>query len=357
MSIHIDPNLLNRHMNSEHVLPTIKHTPDELKAIREAPTEIITEGDIFTYAGVNFQELSKNQLIEEKIDKSSLNLSQISHSSGTGDDRLIVAFRDPLDKEKVIAYKLDQETVQGLQEKFSSDNFFQRKDGILRLNKQAEAYVAGWVQDIKINRGYDEADLNGNGIIEKNEQGELKIGFDHNSDYDYLDMKIVTAHNSVGTRTYQKYSDTTNANNPVNILNTQALKVKDTIEKALEQSINFDKDKDGIITLKEGLEDFAHNGNSIEEEILQKTQESHKAWVEKEKDEGRNVLDSTTVLVRDIPIAQIQNDQDRREIKEAMAKYIQENKAELEATSRKLDFYSFNTLTDKKDISFLVQQA
>lgn len=295
MNINVDPSFFQRHEDSAHVTPQVNSNKD-LESIRKKETDVTIEGDIFTYSGVSFAPMTTEELINEKIDMKSLNLKSTTTSEKTIDDRIIIAFRDPNDPKNIIAYKLDSEIVDELKASFSTTDFFQREDGILRLNAEAEAYVAGWVQDIKENRGYEKADANGNGFIEENEQGELNIGFDHHSDYDYLGEKIVSAHTAVGGKTYQKFSHTGDSVGTTTPLVNQALKFENTIEKELSHTIKLDKDKDGTIALKEGLEDFTSSEQSVEELVASKTKINHDAWVTN----SDIVLDLQKIETRDI---------------------------------------------------------
>ena len=278
MNIQVDPSYFQRHEDSAHITPQINSNKD-LENIRKKETEVTIEGDIFTYSGVSFVPMTQDELMNEKIDIKSLNLKSTTTSANPTDDRIVIAFRDPSDPEEIIAYKLDKEMVDELKTSFSSDNFFQREDGILRLSAEVEAYIAGWVQDIKVNRGYEKADMNGNGFIEENEQGDLTVAFDHHTDYDYLGEKIVSAHTAVGAKKYQTYFDAHESLGKSNILNTPSLKFEDTIEKELSHTIKLDKDKDGIITLKEGLEDFTPKNKTVEKFLVEQTKKDHDKWV------------------------------------------------------------------------------
>ncbi len=179
----------------------------------------------------------------------------------------------------------------------------------MRLNANAEKYVAGWLLDIKENRGYEKADINADGIIDYHEDDNLNVGFDHNTDYEYLAQKIVTAHSFVGKRTYQKFSDTSDHLNSSNILNNQALKFKNTIEKELIHTIKLDKDKDGTITLKEGMVDFTPKDKSVEKHLVDNIQSNHGAWVIK----NNIILDKQNIMIRDIPTSNIITEKERKE--------------------------------------------
>jgi len=300
MNVDVSPEFFQNHAQSEHTTPQARSNSN-LEKIRKKEAETIIKGDIFTYSGVSFKPMTQEELANEKIDMKSLNLKTITTSKNTTDDRLIIAFRDSSDHnhpQKVIAYKLNKKVVDELKKAFPSDNFFQREDGILRLNNQAEVYIAGWVQDIKVNRGYEKADKNGNGLIDKKEQGDLNIGFDHHTDYDYLGEKIVTAHTAVGAKTYEKYSHTGDSLEPKyrNVMSNQSLNFGNTIEKELSHTLELDKDKDGTITLKEGLVDLTPKNTSVEEFLVKKVKWDHDEWV---KDKNI-VLDNQKIKTREI---------------------------------------------------------
>jgi len=345
MSINVDLSMLKHNDETAHTLPKLITSAKELEAIRKKEADVIIEGDLFTYSGVNFKPMTKDELLTEKIDIKSLKLSTQTSSTNKKDDRVIVAFRNPSDPENVIAYKLDKEVVADLKNSFSSTDFFQRKDGILRLNASAEDYVAGWVQDIKENRGYEKADVNGNGRIDKDEEGDLNIGFDHHTDYDYLAEKIVTAHTFVGERIYQKFSDTMDMKNSTNIMNSQALKFEDTIENELGNTIELDKDKDGTITLREGMVDFTPKNKDIEEHLVDKVKNDHDAWVRK----NHIVLDHQTILTRDIVTNKITTYEEKLEKLEELKQYFEKKSIEMQGLVFDKDFENLSVDINEKN--------
>ncbi|MFT5661738.1 MAG: hypothetical protein ACI9TV_002385 [Sulfurimonas sp.] len=324
MSIDIDPYYFQKHDDSVYITPQVYSNKD-LESIRKKETEIRVKGDIFIYSGVNFSPMTRDELINEKIDMKSLKLTSTTTSEKITDDRIVIAFRDPSNPKNIIAYKLDEEIIDELKSSFSSDNFFQREDGILRLNSKAEAYVAGWVQDIKVNRGYEKADVNGNGYIEKDEQDELNVSFERSTDYTYLGEKIVTANTAIGAKTYQKYGYTNNALDKANILNTSSLMFENTIEKELSHTLQLDKDKDGTITLREGLEDFTPPDISVDTALTRKVKINHDRWVF----DNDIVLDHTKVESREIYDSEINKPPD--ELTEAMLNANGKEAREIEA--------------------------
>ena len=359
MSIDINPSLFRNDSNVEHVIPKIS-SENELEDIRNRETKVEIEGDIFTYSGVNFKPMSKKELLNEEIDIESLNLTTSTSTQNKTDNRVIVAFRDPEDSQKIIAYKLDKKIVDELKESFSSDNFFQREDGILRLNDTAEAYVAGWLLDIKENRGYEKADVNGNGFIDKNEEGNLNIGFDHNTKYNYLGDKIDYIQASVGEKKYQKYSDTNDGRRssmdssytPKDILDYQSLKFKNSIEKELSHTLELDKDKDGTITLKEGQADFTPKGENTESFLIEKVKWNHDRWVE----HSNIILDWENLKTREVPTMDIVTQEEIEEAlkksKEASKKFNEINNVRemIESQYEDKNIKKYDTVEDKFSI-------
>ncbi len=64
--------------------------------------------------------------------------------SGNGS---VVLFDDPKTKQRV-ALSLDEANLKKLKGAFGSEDFYERKDGTIRLNGKAESFVSGWFGDI-----------------------------------------------------------------------------------------------------------------------------------------------------------------------------------------------------------------
>jgi len=316
MPIHVKPdNFIPKYYEKDNIAPK---TIDNLERdrINKQKTSVKIDGDIFQYRGVNFKPLTQKELIEEKIDISSLDLSSKSTTSNSQDNRVIIAFRDPEDKEKIIAYKLDKEAFEGLEKKFSSSDFFQREDGIVRLNKAAEQYVAGWVLEIKKNRGYEEADKNNDGFINDKEKGDLRVAFEHRTDYDYLDEKTINIRSIAGEKIYQKFSHTEESRRTDGTQNTiiksQTLKFGNSVENELSHTLRLDENKDGTITLREGLEDYTPEDKTVDEHLAKSVYNSHMHWIYDDRLVKRT-LPLNIVGIRDISPEQILSNKEREE--------------------------------------------
>lgn len=84
-----------------------------------------------------------------------------------------VMFNDPKSGSRV-TLSLSQENFAKLQANFSSSDFYQRQDGVVRLNGNAEAFVAGWFGDVAYRQNYLAADSDKNGRIGDTETKNLK---------------------------------------------------------------------------------------------------------------------------------------------------------------------------------------
>ena len=93
-----------------------------------------------------------------------------------------VLFDDPISKTR-ITLTLSAEAITKLQKSFDFGDFYERKDGILRLSGKAEAFVSGWFGDLAYKQNYMRADSDKNGKIEKDEWDALRGGFFSGGEY------------------------------------------------------------------------------------------------------------------------------------------------------------------------------
>lgn len=261
------------------------YTPDELNQLKKEPTKVSVKGDVYESKAIHFKKLTSEELRHEKIDVDTSRHTYVTHSDGSNENpNRLVAIRDPKNNGDVLVFDLSKKNIAMLEEKFEgSNNFFERDDGVLRLNGEVEAFVAGWMQEIRHNRNYDKADADGNGIIEGNEAQNLTIGFERQNDYDYLGKKLVTINTGIGAR-YQSLGRTPDAShlfvddsevskfeNSQSALFSQYARFENSIEKELDHTLQMDVDLDGIVTLDETLNDeFGANYSQIVTTSMQK---------------------------------------------------------------------------------------
>lgn len=268
------------------------NTPEELAQLKKEPTKVTVEGDIYRSSATNFKKLTLNELQNEKFAVDTSKHTYTSHSDGSADDMTqIVAIRDPLGSSEVLTFDLSKKTIDNLKEKFGdSNNFFERSDGVLRLNGKVENFVAGWMQNIRVDRNYDKADADKNGKIERGEAQALTIAFERQRDYDYIGEKLVQVNAVIGAN-YQSLGRSADAHNLFatdkeknedkengytyqrNITTSQYAKFENSVEKELDHTLKMDANLDGTVTLAEGLSD--EFGPHYKQQIITDTQAFH----------------------------------------------------------------------------------
>jgi hypothetical protein len=259
------------------------HTFEELQQLKKEPTKVTVEGDVYHSSATNFEKLTLDELQSEKFAVDTSKHTYTTHSDGSTDDMTqLVAIRDPMGTGKVLTFDLSKKTIDNLKEKFGdSNNFFERSDGVLRLNGKAENFVAGWMQNIRVDRSYDKADADRNGKIDGDEAKDLTIAFERQRDYDYIGKKLVQV-NAVMGANYQSLGRTPDAHHLFetdntyrrNITTSQYTKFENTVEKELDHTLQMDTNLDGTVTLAEGLSN--EFGPNFRQQIINDTQEFHK---------------------------------------------------------------------------------
>ena len=262
-------------------VPRVKPTAKELEELKKESTKVEIKGDIYTSTAIHFKELSLEQLKHETITVDKNKYTYVSHSDGTQNQpNRIVVIRDPENNNKYITMELSKTSIDQLKQKFDgANNFFERGDGVLRLNGEAEAFVAGWLQNIKIDRNYAKSDVDGNGLIEGDEAKTLMTGFEGLKNYDYIGKKITKINLGVSSN-YQQIDPTDTSHfideNGVKEAKGESTKqlVFDTsVEKALQHTLQMDTNFDGIVTQEEMLIDTY--GKDYRKKIISDTEKFH----------------------------------------------------------------------------------
>lgn len=138
-------------------------------------------------------------------------------------------FNDPKSGSRV-TLSLSQENFAKLQAHFSSSDFYQRQDGVVRLNGNAEAFVAGWFGDVAYRQNYLAADSDKNGRIGDTETKNLKNSLFSTGQF-ALDGNAPTIELAISG--YAAFDARFDSNKPM------------TIEYALNVMIQKDKNLDG----------------------------------------------------------------------------------------------------------------
>jgi hypothetical protein len=299
MAIHIDSerfgNIASKPLGGSQYL-----NQSERKILVENGTKTKIQGDVYIQEGVAFKRQSKDFLRSEKLEKPEVKLEK---------NEVFVAFRNPDNEKETLVIAMDKQTLKELEEGFGKKDFFKREDEIVRLSGQSERYVAGWLKEINHNRGYAKADIDENGFIDKNEEKMLNIGFERRSVYEYTGENITSIGISANGDKYQPYANTINANNPTDIVSAQTLEFKSTVNEELLHTIKMDKNKDGKVSLKEGLEEFVPKKEEIHEHLSQKIKSAHVEWIH-----TNNLnLNPNRLAYREIPTLEILTEKEREE--------------------------------------------
>jgi len=367
MGISVSPSVF--HTTSYQPKTPKVHTFEEIQQLKKEPTKVTVEGDIYHSSATNFKQLTLKELQNEKFSVDTSKHTYITHSDGSTDDMTqLVAIRDPMGTGKVLTFDLSKKTIDNLKEKFGgTNNFFERSDGVLRLNGEAENFVAGWMQDIRHNRSYDKADTDENGRIEGNEAKGLTIAFERQRDYDYIGKKLVQVNAGMGGDSYQSLgrsgdahhlfeTDKEKAENKAqgyvykrDISSSQYTKFENTVEKELDHTLQMDTNLDGTVTLAEGLSD--EFGPNYRQKIIDDTQELHDDLLEDHPD----LNDDTRLQNHNIGLNGILSEDEEKaqqEVSREQTLYLKEQSAQnpyflsgmgtldmLDANNAKMDTY------------------
>lgn len=349
MGISIAPSIF-RNESYQPNTPKI-YTNDEIQQLKKEPTKVTVEGDIYRSTANNFKKLTLVELQNEAITVDASKHTYTTHSDGSTDDLTqLVAIRDPMGSGKVLTFDLSKKTIDNLKEKFgdSNTNFFERKDGVLRLNGNVENFVAGWMQNIRQARSYDKADSDRNGLIEGNEAQALTIAFERQRDYDYIGKKLVQVNAAMGAN-YQSLGRAPDAHNLFatnkeksedkekgyiydrTITTSQYTKFENSVEKELDHTLKMDANLDGTVILSEGLSD--EFGSNYRQQIIDDTQEFHKKLL---KDHSE-LNDESRIQNHNIGLYEILSEDEEKVLKEV---FPQQNLYVKEQLSQNLDFLS-----------------
>ena len=239
----------------------------EIDTLKKLPATVETKGIVYESTAIYSNKLSLHELQKEKIDVDTSTITRITSSDTLEEINRIVVIRDPQNTKQYVALELSKANISKLQQKFDqSENFFERNDGTLRLNGEAEAFLAGWLENIRTDRNYSKADADGNGLIQGEEAKMLTIGFARKTNYDYLGKKVTQIRLGMG-ETYQELGQTPDARSLFlskeeqktdsykrSVTYAQYLSFENSVEKELNHTLETDTNLDGKITLDEGLQ-------------------------------------------------------------------------------------------------------
>ena len=221
-------------------------------------------GTAFTAVPTANIDRTNKELSQENI--SSLNDSKTEQTSNISyqtshklEDSSLVAFNDPTN-DSIVLLSLSKNTISTLKSHFDKDDFYERDDGILRLDNKAEAYVSSWFGDIAYKREFLKSDSNNDGMLNDKEYDNTKNSFSHSGQ----------VHGSgdsarISTQIEDKYQSSNNAQKI--FINQMKDKSNINIDKQLDITLKNNTDFDDKVTFKEAL--VAHYNKGISSSIKQ----------------------------------------------------------------------------------------
>jgi len=224
-------------------------------------------GTAFRAVSVNIVDRTTKELSEEIIPSSDNSktdkTSNISYSSTQkAENSLLVAFKDPTN-DKYVVLSLQKDTINTLKSHFGENDFYERKDGITRLDNKAEAFVGGWFGDIAYKREFLKADSNNDGLLNESEYKNTRNEF--------------AGHGMVGAGRVDEYIDKSyvkiHENDSVIVrYNRQDYNKPKNIDNELDTTIKIDSNFNSSISLRESYNTKESNltlsmHNLIEEHV------------------------------------------------------------------------------------------
>lgn len=238
--------------------------PSDIKYIKQEKPEIKIAGDVYQADYVSLGSKTDGYLSLEKL--------EFKKAENGG---VIIAFSSPLKENEVISIEISQEAFNSLKTKFKDKDLYTRDDGIVRLNNEAQNFVASWYQDIAVKRGYLKADSDRDGKIDELEARNLNIGFSKIGNYDFYNEDILSIRLSSGTSQYLQINEYEKNTNFIG----NHLKFAKSIEEELSNSISADKNFDRKISLEEGLMNDARSKKNFVRGVMGDIKASHKLYL------------------------------------------------------------------------------
>lgn len=145
-----------------------------IRAIGTAFSAMHVESHIQTKQHLEAEEANIGQM----SDVSKLSKTSAVEALSPSPNEQTVIFADPING-NLVKLNLSNENINKLKKHFGGgeDNFYERKDGALRLNGEVEAHVSGWFGDIAYKREFLQADADKDGKLSKEEYNNTKNGF------------------------------------------------------------------------------------------------------------------------------------------------------------------------------------
>ncbi|MDO8453271.1 MAG: hypothetical protein Q7S59_01720, partial [Sulfurimonas sp.] len=185
------------------------------------------------------EELRNEQIVTNPTVEITSNVSYMTKEKSN-----LVAFNDPVSG-KLAIVSLSNATMDKLKLHFGENDFFQREDGITRLDNKAEAFVGGWFGDIAYKREFLSADKNQDGNLDSNEYLDTRNEFFGHGEL-YRNGNI----SEIIEKSYVK----TNANDSSIVrYNKDDYTRPSSLDEELNTTLKIDKNFDNTITLRESF--------------------------------------------------------------------------------------------------------
>lgn len=244
----------------------------KIKNIYHAGYDDIASNTIFsaTKQANNNRSASELKELDKKIDSITNTKIKVNYDESLFKNK--VYFKDANSGE-FIKIGLSDENLAKLKSTFGADDFYSRDNGSVILSGNAENFVAGWFGDIAYQRGYLNADSDGNGAMSSDELANTNSGFMANSSFNVCENLIT----SNSTSSYLKYDKEFRALHEG--MSAKGKYASDSIEAELNKTLSNDKNSDGILEYQEIILESEHNSDT--EEVIEKTFSRKKAdWGE-----------------------------------------------------------------------------
>lgn len=187
--------------------------------------------------------------------------SEISYrTTSTDEDSLTTTFEDPTNG-KMVAVSLNKDTISKLEDYFGQNDIRRNQDGTVTLDNKAEAYVAGWFEDIAYNRGFLDADVNNDGQLSREEYNQTRNNFEANlkvtvtkSDSIFVDVEESVGKSYINARESDDFTSLYRSGNRAKSLDDE-----------LNMTLSIDKNFDSKVDMGEA---YSTNKNMTKEELL-----------------------------------------------------------------------------------------
>lgn len=181
-------------------------------------------------------------------------------STNLDEDKTLTTFKDPING-KDVSVALDNKTIERLKKHFGDDDVYTSKNGIVKLDNKAEAYVSGWFADIAYNRNFIGADEDKDGKISKSEYENTKNNFEAQITIgvNKENNKEVSVSETIG----KSYINSINNDEFVGLYRSH--NAAKSLDDELNTTINIDKDFNSKVDIQEA---YSADSKMTKEELL-----------------------------------------------------------------------------------------